>query len=68
MNTLDKISFDSCSDLCKWLINNPTKKLSDSDGRIWRVLHNQIYFKKVNDSFYTPTNNPYFIKTELTIV
>mgnify|MGYP000872815265 FL=1 len=68
MNTLNKITFDTSLDLCKWLIDNPTKSLYDSDGRVWRTLNNKIYFRKVNESFYTPTKNPYFTKTELTIV
>ena len=68
MNTLHKITFDSESDLCEWLIDNPKKMLSDGEGRVWRALNNKIYFKKVNESFYKPIKNPYFIKTELTIV
>ena len=68
MSTLDKITFDTPSDLCKWLLDNPTKMLSDGDGRVWRTSSNKIYVKKANESFYNPTKTPYFIKTELTIV
>jgi len=55
MSTPHKITFDTPSDLCKWLLDNPTKMLSDGDGRVWRTSSNKIYFKKANESFYNPT-------------
>ena len=51
MSTPHKITFDTPSDLCKCLLDNPTKMLSDGDGRVWRTSSNKIYFKKANEYF-----------------